>query len=97
MGRMMTRPAVKYWLTSHWPPVKGKRPVAGVWIKKGKQAAGKDLRPGDKLLIYETESGPSELLRHPDRSTTRLSRERGDGRIIMIADRGKFETGLLKD
>jgi len=79
---MMTR----YWLTSHWPPLKGKRLVAGVWIKDGKQAAGADLRPGDKLLIYETKTGPSELIRHQDGSTTRLPRERGDGRIIMIAE-----------
>ncbi len=77
---------VKFWLTSHWPPLKGERPSAGVWIKEGKEAAGKDLRPGDPLLIYETGSGPSELITNPDGSTTRRRRERGRERIIMIAE-----------
>ena len=77
---------MKYWLTSHWPPLKGKKPSVGVWIQHKKQAAGKDLRPGDQLLIYETRSGPTELITLTDRSTAREGREGGSEGIIMIAE-----------
>ncbi len=77
---------MEYWLTSHWPPLKGEHARAGVWIQHKKQAAGKDLRPRDQLLIYETGSGPPELRRYADGSIKRLRRERGRARVIMIAE-----------
>ncbi len=77
---------MKYWLTSHWPPLRGEDARAGVWIADGKEAAAEDLRAGDLLLIYETGTGPTELRPRPGGSTTRSSRKRGGARIIMIAE-----------
>lgn len=50
---------MKYWLTTQWPPTKdypyGQR--EHVWLKAGQEHAGKDLKAGDLVFIYEFKTG----------------------------------------
>ena len=51
---------MKYWLTTHWPPIpqdKVQYPLR-VWIEDGKESVGRSLATGDRVLVYETKYGP---------------------------------------
>lgn len=49
---------MNYWLTTQWPPTQDSpREHGGVWLRNGKEDAGRNMRPGDLVFIYETKTG----------------------------------------
>lgn len=76
----------KYWITTHWPPTEGDGPSFGVYICDGRQAAGHDLRPGDKVLIYESGSCPDVLHKKADGTEKWIPHQRGRQGIIAISE-----------
>jgi len=54
-----------YWMTTHWPPNEGvdleKHVPKGVWLPDGREEAGADIQIGDRILIYESKTGRSEI------------------------------------
>src|SRR3990167_9188489 len=81
---------MKYWLTTHWPPRKGYAHAVGafsdddpyVWLPDGREAAGAGLARDDLVLVYESQSGKTEVRRLPDGSTKTFPCLRGKGGII---------------
>lgn len=78
---------MNYWLTTQWPPEVGDpRGHKGVYLRDGRQQAGRDLRPGDIVLIYESRGG-KEPLKLDNRGQLRpVKRQRGGGGIVAIAE-----------
>jgi hypothetical protein len=77
---------LNYWLTTHWPPLQGDKPDFNVYIRDSKQAAGADLEIGDYVLIYETETGRSEIVQHVGQEPEVLHCSKGKQGIIAIAE-----------
>ncbi len=57
---------MNYWITSHWPPFADDKPTLSspdpeyhyrVYLPDGRQSAGRELRKGDLLFIYESKTG----------------------------------------
>ena len=81
---------MRYWITTHWPPLAdSKREYGGIYIPDGKQAAAADLAPGDRILIYETQSAPAELRHHPDGREEWVKHLPGQGGIFAICEARK--------
>ena len=62
---------MQYWLTVHHPPevgAEGTPNESGVWVPKRHAHRFNDLKQGDRVLIYQTLSGPSRWLEFPDGS-----------------------------
>ena len=61
---------MNYWLTVHWPPYKGEEDSEGrIWVfipKKHKQK-GINIKKGDLIFVYETETGRKQKNRPGDR------------------------------
>jgi hypothetical protein len=78
---------VNYWLTTQWPPREDESvaPPTDVWVPDGREAAGKDLREGDLILIYQSRSGPTEIRRHPDGTEKYVRCIQGEEGIVAIA------------
>jgi hypothetical protein len=62
---------VNYWLTTQWPPLEGRKYAAPfdsdddkpyVWLRHGDyERVGMALGEGDLVVVYEIESGPTEV------------------------------------
>ncbi|MCE5306812.1 MAG: hypothetical protein LLG20_04150 [Acidobacteriales bacterium] len=87
---------MNYWLTTHWPPQEDNPSdvAGGVWVPDGREAAGRELRAGDLVLIYQSRSGRTEVRRSPDGTKTILHSIKGAEGIIAIA---RAEDGLTED
>jgi hypothetical protein len=73
-------------MTTHWPPPESEQgEVAdGVWLPDGRESAGRDLTAGDRVIIYQTRSGPVQLLRTPDGKEKKIRCVNGAEGIIAI-------------
>ena len=52
---------MKYWLTTQWPyrdDQPNREPRTGVFVQEDKVHVMRYMAPGDKVLVYETVSGP---------------------------------------
>lgn len=49
---------MNYWLTTHWPPIKSQQRGYWVHLQEGLQQVGNDIKIGDLIFVYETETGP---------------------------------------
>lgn len=79
---------MNYWMTTHWPPSEGEGEdyiPSGVWLPNGREQAGEDLEIGDKVLIYESENGRTEIKNIKGKLTNVHSRKGKQG-IIEIAE-----------
>ena len=56
---------MNYWMTTHWPPreYRDDDSHSGVYLPDGRQQAGRDLRIGNFVLIYESLTGRPEVRR----------------------------------
>lgn len=79
---------MNYWLTIHWPPLKVRTDLGspGVWLPDGRQQAGKDMKPGDKVLIYESLRRKPELRRYINGHTYPVSSKKGRQGIVAIVE-----------
>lgn len=59
---------MRYWVTTHWPIRDGhaEGEESGVWLPEGREAAGAALEVGDHVIVYESRSGRTQLVRRPD-------------------------------
>jgi hypothetical protein len=76
---------MRFWMTTHWPPRERESAAAGdsgVWVPDGREAAGANISPDDKVVVYESRSGPPIIQHHPDGSTTRIKCQIGHEGII---------------
>jgi hypothetical protein len=78
---------MNYWMTTHTPPntedLDNYQP-SGIWLPDGREKAGDRIGEGDKVLIYQTESGTPEVRRIRGRTQV-IPRSQGKGGIIAIA------------
>lgn len=52
---------MNYWLTVHWPLIEGEEAVSWrnwIFLAEGFESRGRDIMPGDRVVIYETEDSP---------------------------------------
>lgn len=75
-----------YWLTTHWPPHEKEKIAERVCLKNGKESAGKDLKEGDEVLVYQTKQGDKEIWQYSDGSEEVLKRRPGKMGIIAICE-----------
>lgn len=77
---------MNYWLTTQWPPREDNPDLlpSGVWLPDGREAAGNCLREGDLVLIYQSQTGRTEIRRRPDGTQERVRSLVGKGGIIAI-------------
>jgi len=56
---------MNYWMTTHWPPNQGvnldKFSPQGVWLPDKREKAGDDIEIGDRVLVYQSKTGRSEI------------------------------------
>lgn len=56
---------MNYWLTTHWPPTEDEAwdesILGGVYLRNGREQAGRDLAVKDIVLIYQTKTGRAEV------------------------------------
>ena len=76
----------RYWLTTHWPPLEGEEQYFGACVCEGRQGVGVRMRDKDKVLIYESRTGPDVLQPKPDGSHKWVKREIGREGIVAIAE-----------
>ena len=59
---------MNYWITVHWPPRTNdsNHDMNGVFVPDRRQEAGKDLEIGDKILIFESQTGRTEIYKDLD-------------------------------
>jgi hypothetical protein len=77
---------MNYWMTTHWPPKESEQDevAGGVWLPDGRESAGQDLTAGDRVVIYQTRSGPVELRRTPEGKEKKIRCVNGAEGIIAI-------------
>jgi hypothetical protein len=75
-----------YWITTHWPRRVGDpRPLGnGVYLSHEKGEVGRDLRPGDLVLVYQSESGRTRVVTEIDGTTHTAACEKGKGGVVAI-------------
>lgn len=52
---------MNYWLTVHWPPTKEEATASWrnwIFLAEGFESRVRDVMPGDRVVVYETESSP---------------------------------------
>jgi hypothetical protein len=80
----------RYWLTTHWPPPlgpdRGVPPWRHIWLREQKQSAGKNLRPGDKVFIYESAKGRAYESPRPDGGTDQYKPGKGRQGIVSVGE-----------
>jgi len=79
---------MNYWLTTHWPPVLDStdKTPSGIYVQNGKEKAGEDLLPGDKVLIYQSLKGRDIIRRTADGIKKRVKSRLGRKGIVVIAE-----------
>lgn len=72
---------MRYWLTVHWPsPTHDLH--RDVYFPDGREAPGRRIGVGDQILIYESKTGPAEIILEADRE--RRIKGRSDGRKGIV-------------
>ena len=79
---------MNYWVTTHWPPRENNPNMVaeGVWVPDGREEAGKDLRKGDLVAVYQSLSGRTEIFKRADGSEYRVRNIRGKGGVIALCE-----------
>jgi len=75
-----------YWITTHWPPEVGEKIDYSVYLFEGNQNVGSDIRPGDRVWIYESKGGRKIVRKSADGSEDRRSRQKGKEGVIALAE-----------
>ena len=75
----------RFWLTTHWPPLKGARPhTYYVYLQHEFGDLAQTLLPGDRVLFYELVTGRPRVESRPDGTKSVVKRERGRGGVIGL-------------
>ena len=90
---------MNYWMTTHWPPRTDEEKSnigLGVWISERCRSVGNDLRPGDKVIIYQSRSGRPEIFEKADGTSETIGCHTGKEGIIALGE-ATTDVYLLKD
>lgn len=76
---------MRYWVTTHWPPRidEAENGESGVWLPEGREAAGKNLSPGDMVVIYQALAGRTEIRKLPNGKEKRIPCRSGKGGVVQ--------------
>jgi len=79
---------MNYWVTTHWPPREDNPNMVaeGIWVPDGREEAGKDLRKGDLVAIYQSLTGRTEKFTRTDGIEYRVRNIRGKGSVIALCE-----------
>ena len=80
---------MKFWLTTHWPPRINEDPnniADGIWLPEGRESAGKDLKQGDRVIVYQARSGRTEIRKRIDGTEFSLPTIEGREGVIAICE-----------
>jgi hypothetical protein len=79
---------MNWWVTTHWPPREDDPDniANGLWLPDGREAAGKDVRKGDMVVVYQTKTGRKEVKIQPDGQKLFIKRLKGKGGVIAITE-----------
>jgi len=58
----------------------------GLWLPDGREAAGKDVKKGDIVVVYQAKTGRMEIKRQPDGQDLFAKRLKGKGGVIAITE-----------
>ena len=77
---------MKYWLTTHWPPLEDAEDGGphGINLQAGQEDVGAEIKPGDHVFIYQSETGYTEIRTDKKGEEQRIKSKRGRGGIIAI-------------
>lgn len=77
---------MRYWITTHWPAREGDvRPIGnGIYLPHDRRNVGRELRPGDLVLVYQAQTGRTLIRTDADGTTRRIPCLPGKGGIVAI-------------
>jgi hypothetical protein len=81
-------PSIRYWFTTHWPLTnehKGEH-HRNVYLQSGRQSVAQNMSPGDKVLIYESKTGPTIVEEFADGTRRRIAQGNGRSGIVTVAE-----------
>jgi hypothetical protein len=76
----------KYWLTTHWPPEINKHFNCSIYLYDGTQTVGTDIKPGDRVWVYQSKGGRLVVRENPDGSKYTTKRQPGREGVIALAE-----------
>lgn len=79
---------MNWWITTHWPPREDNpESIAnGLWLPEGREAAGKDVRKGDMVAVYQSRTGRTEIRKQPDGQEVFVKSLKGREGVIAITE-----------
>jgi hypothetical protein len=77
----------KFWVTAQWPDLKGNNDPHhwNIYLQDGKEDIGKNIEVGDRVMIYESQSGPSKWVRDVNGTPKLIKRKIGKQGIVTVA------------
>ena len=79
----------RFWLTTHWPPFEDEpedHVAGGIWVPDGREKAAAALATGDRVLIYHSESGRTEVYQDASGARHERARRHGRGGIVAVGE-----------
>lgn len=81
-----TAPRPNAWMTTQWPARTDSEAEHGsIYLPDGREEAGRDIRPGDMVFIYESGTGPTLVETLADRTKRYVPCRRGRQGIVAVA------------
>lgn len=83
-----TQVPMNYWLTTHWPPRPGDVfPMAShVHLPLGRETDGRDLRVGDRVVVYQSKDGPTRRRINPAGQIVDEACVAGRGGVLALCE-----------
>ncbi len=75
-----------YWITTHWPPEIDTQADFSIYLYEGTQQVGVDIGLGDRVWIYQSNSGRRILRETPTGSTYKKNRQPGKGGVVALME-----------
>ena len=79
---------MNYWMTTHWPPLENSANQGpfGIYLKDGYEEVGREVSPGDHVLIYQSRTGRTLLRRDMNGRHYQLRSQVGRQGIVAIEE-----------
>lgn len=85
---------MNYWMTTQWPPNRDEDlntyVPRGIWLPNGREQAGADIEIGDRVLIYQSKTGRSEIQNVKGRQVIFRPGQGREGIIAITEISGEF-------
>lgn len=85
-----------FWLTTHWPPRGGDEytVAGGVYLSEAHGDVGRDITPGDLVVIYQSRSGRSLVRTAMDGTIRHVPCKPGQGGVVAL---GRIQGAMYHD